>query len=63
MREDGASLDRLLLVTDEEYNPVVSGEPTESSRKPDLAADLDGNGVVNLFDYARLAHVWLEGFN
>ena len=63
MREDGASLDRLLLVTDEEYNPVVSGEPTESSRKPDLAADLDGNGVVDLFDYARLAHVWLEGFN
>jgi len=60
MREDGAEIDRVLLTTDESYNPGAD-EPQESQYEPDeLPADLNTDGLVNLGDFASFADQWLK---
>ncbi|AQT68755.1 Chitinase A1 precursor [Anaerohalosphaera lusitana] len=58
MREDGATLDRVLLTTDVNYDPTISGEPAESALT-DLIADLNNDGTVDLLDFSILARHWL----
>ncbi|AQT68767.1 F5/8 type C domain protein [Anaerohalosphaera lusitana] len=60
MREDGATLDRVLLTTDVNYDPTISGEPAESALT-DLIADLNNDGTVDLLDFSILARYWLVG--
>jgi len=55
MREDGCKVDRLLLTTEQNYNPEQN-EPAESSFA--VTGDLDDDGQVNLVDFAILAGDW-----
>lgn len=57
MREDGAKIDRVLMTTDKDYSP---SSPSESSGFLRSDADLDGNGAVNLADFALMGNEWLE---
>jgi len=58
MREDGAKIDRLLLTTDMNYDPVTN-EPEESPHQPlALTADLNSDGIVNLPDFGIFAEDW-----
>ena len=62
LREDGAKLDRILLTTDDSYNPAID-EPNESSYSPiyEIISDLDGDGDVDFGDFDFIGLYWLNG--
>ncbi len=61
MREDGVRLDRILLTTNETYDPD-GDEPDDSIRAPlyEITADINGDGVVDFADFAFLGLNWLQ---
>jgi hypothetical protein len=61
LREDGVKLDRVLLATDQNYDPA-DDEPVESPYAPieQVMADVNADGVVDFVDFGLMALHWLE---
>ncbi len=53
MREDASEVDRYVLTTDQDYTPSGDG-PAESPKGTGLPGDMDGDGDVELDDFAAL---------
>ncbi|MHC4745257.1 MAG: hypothetical protein ACYS8Z_25360, partial [Planctomycetota bacterium] len=61
MREDGAKIDRILMTSDQAYEPAEA-EPNNSTRTPfyNINADINADGTVNFADFALIGLNWLK---
>jgi len=60
VREDGATLDKIVLTKSSTYNPS-DNEPQQTDHLgTEKTADLDSNGTVDLIDFAMFTKYWIE---
>ena len=59
MREAGSEVDRIYLTTDANFDPALD-EPPLGQGTGELLMDINGDGITNFEDFARMAENWLD---